>query len=94
MLAGASAALLLSLAACGGDEDDALGERADQVAENRAEAMDAAAENLSGARREGMEDQADATRRAGERAEEAIDESDVDADELSERQKAAIVNGQ
>ena len=90
----AATLMLLSLSACGGDGDDALGDRADEAAENRADAMDAAAGNMSGPAREEMEANAEATRDAGEKAEDRIDDSDVDADDLSEGQKAAIANGQ
>jgi predicted small lipoprotein YifL len=87
-------AAALSLAACGGSGDDKLGDDAADAAEARADNLEAAAGNATGAVAENLEDQADAVERNGERAEEAIDDSDVDAGELSEGQRNAIVNGQ
>lgn len=70
-LVGAAA---LALAACGGRGDDAAGENVQENLENAAEAIEAnAGEN------EVLENQADALREQGEEAEEAIDESDVNA---------------
>lgn len=79
-----AAALALPLAACGGDGDDALAERAEQAGEQQAEA----------ARANGMtEAAADQLEEAGEERAEQIDDSDVDADALSAEQKAALVTG-
>jgi hypothetical protein len=94
MIIAALAASTFGLVACGGSGDDALGEQAQEAAENKADTLDAAAENASGAQEDALEDQADATREAGEEKEEAIDDSDVNADELSDGQKEAMVNGQ
>jgi hypothetical protein len=94
ILTAAFAAFTLSLAACGGDGDDALGDRAEEAAENKADTLDAAAANASGAQEDALQDQAEQVRDAGDAKEEAIDDSDVDTDELSEGQKNAIVNGQ
>ena len=66
------AAAAFSLSACGGDGDDALGDKAEDA----------------------LEDQADAVEDAGEAREEAIDDSDVDTDGLSNAQKEGMVNGQ
>jgi hypothetical protein len=41
-----------------------------------------------------MEANADAVRAGGEAKEEAIDDADVDADDMSNAQKGAIINGQ
>lgn len=90
----AFAAATLSLAACGGDGDDALGDKAEEVAENKADALDEMADNASGAQEDALEDQADAVRDAGDAKEEAIDNTDVDTDELTSGQKEAMVNGQ
>lgn len=85
---------LLLLAACGGKGDDKLGEQAQEAMENRADAMDAAADNMSGPAADAMEANAEATRDAGEAREEAIDDSDVNADALSAGEKNAVINGQ
>ena len=77
IIAATFAALTLSLAACGGDGDDALGDRAEESAENKADALDEMADNASGAQEDALEAQADATREAGEQKEEAIDDADV-----------------
>ncbi|HEX8414045.1 MAG TPA: hypothetical protein VF637_09195 [Sphingomicrobium sp.] len=87
-------AAAMSLAACGGSGDDKLGDEAADAAEARADNLESAAENASGDQADNLEDQADATERNGERTEEAIDDSDVDAGELSEGQRNALVNGQ
>jgi hypothetical protein len=73
------------LAACGGKGDDKLGDQAASAAENKADALEATADNL--------EDQAEAIRDNGEEREEAIDDADVNADALTNGQKAAVVNG-
>ena len=54
----------------------------------------APAHRLDAAQEEALEDQADAVEDAGEAREEAIDDSDVDTDELSNAQKEGMVNGQ
>ena len=90
----ALAAAAFSLSACGGDGDDALGDQAEEAAENKADALDEAADNASGAQEDALEAQADAVRDAGDAKEEAIDDTDVDTDELTNAQKEAMVNGQ
>lgn len=72
------------LAACGGDGDDALGDRAEEQADGQADAMRA-----NGA----SEAAADAVEDRGDAIEEAIDDSDVDVDELTPEQQNAMVNG-
>jgi hypothetical protein len=72
------------LAACGGNGDDALAERAEEQGEAQAEA--AAANGANEAVVDQIEDNAE------DRA-DAIDDSDVDASQLSDAQKNAIVNG-
>jgi hypothetical protein len=93
ILTAAFAAATLSLAACGGDGDDALGDRAEEAAENKADVLDEAAANASGDQEDALEAEAEATREAGDAKEEAIDDSDIDTDELSEQQKENMVNG-
>lgn len=88
------AAALFALSACGGKGDDKLGDQAAQAADNRADAMDATADNMSGTQRDVMEANADATRAAGEAREEAIDDADVNADAMTNGQKAVVINGQ
>jgi hypothetical protein len=71
----------LALAACGGKGDDTLGENVQENMENAADALDAAAANS--AEGAALQNQADALRNAGENAEEAIDEADVNAQNVN-----------
>lgn len=90
-----AAASALALTACGGDGDDALGDRVEDKYENKAEALDDMADNATtDAQEQSLENQADQMEAMGDRKEEAIDNTDVDADDLSEAQKNAIVNSQ
>jgi hypothetical protein len=73
----------LALAACGGQGDDALGENVQENMENAAEGLDADAANATGAEAANLSNQADALRDAGENAEEAIDEADVNANNVN-----------
>ena len=73
----------LALAACGGNGDDALGENVQENYENAAENLDAAAANTSGAEAANLANQADALREEGENKEEAIDEADVNAQDVN-----------
>ena len=75
----------LSLAACGGKGDDKLGDQVEQAADNNAAALEATADNL--------EDRAEAIRDNGEERSEAIDDADVNADAMTNAQKAAVING-
>jgi hypothetical protein len=79
-LKAALAAGLLSLAACGGQGDDSLGDNVADNAEAVAENIEAATENSGNeAVEEAGEDKAEAVRDAGEAKEEAIDDADVNA---------------
>ena len=76
----ALAAGLFSLAACGGQGDDSLGENVQENAEAQADNVEAMAENASNESQEdALESNASAIREKGEEAEEAIDDSDVNA---------------
>ena len=83
-LAAVASAAVLALAACGGKGDDKLGEQAQEAMENRA---DNALANGSIS-----EKQADQMKDAANEKEERIDDSDVNADALSNDQKNAIIN--
>ena len=78
-----AAALTLALAACGGNGDDALGDRAADHADNQADALEA----------NGMDDLADNVEEMGERREDAIDDADVNAAAMTPAQQNALVNG-
>lgn len=94
VFAPALAAALLMVSACGGQGDDALGDEAADAGEAQAENLEAMADNATGATAGSLENQADAAEERGEAREEAIDESDVDASELSAEQRNSLVNGE
>ncbi len=73
----------LALTACGGKGDDALAENVQENYENAAENLDAAAANTSGAEAANLANQADALREEGNNKEEAIDEADVNAQDVN-----------
>ena len=85
VLTAALALTALSLTACGGKGDDKLGSQVEAAADNRADAMEATADNLH--------DQAAAVRDKADDQSDAIDDADVNADAMSNDQKAALVNG-
>lgn len=71
-------AAALSLSACGGQGDDALGDNVADAADAQAANLEAAAENTSNeAQSDALETRADAVAEAGEAKEEAIDDADV-----------------
>lgn len=90
-----AAASALALSACGGDGDDALGQQAEENMENKAENLEAMADNATtDAQEQALEAQAEAVEDMGDKKEEAIDNTDVDADELSESQKNAMTKAE
>ena len=94
MLTIAACTCFIALSACGGNGDDALGEKAEEAGEAKADNLEAAADNAATpAQAEALESQADAAEEAGEKREEAIDDADVNAQSMSNAQKEAVVNG-
>ena len=75
---------LLVLSACGGKGDDKLGDNVAEAYDNKADALEAQADNL--------EAQAENLRDEGDRKEEAIDDSDVNADQMNAAEKARVAN--
>ena len=84
----------IGLAACGGQGDDTLGDNAADAAEERADNIDAMADNASGPEADTLDALAVSEESRGERLEEAVDESDVNAAGLSPDQVNRVVNGQ
>ena len=82
-----------ALAACGGQGDDTMGDNVADAYENKADSMDAMADNAAtDATAESMGEQADALRDVGEAKEEAIDEADVNAQGMSPAQQNQVAN--
>lgn len=76
----AAGAAFLALAACGeGKGDDRAAEQVENAFDARAQQLENAAENASGAAEEQLEDQAEIYRRTGEAAAEAVDDVDLNA---------------
>jgi predicted small secreted protein len=73
----------LPLAACGGNGDDKLAGQVKDAADNRADQMEAAADNLK--------EQAEQTRKVGEKRADAIDAADVNAQAMTPEHKAEII---
>lgn len=67
----------MALAACGGQNDDTVGDAVEDQYENAADQVDNMADNATGAEAEALEDQADALREEGEAKEDAIDDADI-----------------
>jgi hypothetical protein len=90
-----AAALALPLAGCGGDGDDALGDRAEANYDAAADNLEALADNAATpGDAAALEQQADNLEAVGDQKSDAIDDSDVDADELTEGQKNAMTTVQ
>jgi hypothetical protein len=70
-------ATFFALVSCGGKGDDKAAENVEQAFENKADALDNAAQNATGAAEERLEDEAEIYRRTGEAAAEAIDDVDL-----------------
>ena len=81
-----------ALAACGGQGDDKMGENVQEAYENQADSLDAMADNTTGTAEDSLEAQADALREEGERKEEAIDDSDVNADAMNSATQSNVAN--
>lgn len=79
-LVGAAA---LAVAACGGTGDDTLGENVQENMEAAGDALDDMADNAAGNEAATLENQAAALREAGENAEDAIDDADVNAQQVN-----------
>ena len=77
-LKAALGASLISLAACGGQGDDALGDNIADNADAVADVMEDQADNMSNeVAADALEDNAQAIREEGEAKEDAIDDADV-----------------
>lgn len=87
-------AAALTLAACGGNGDDALGDNAAAAGEAKADNLEAMADNRSGAQADALEAQADIAEEVGEAKEEAIDDADINAEAMTPAQKEAMTNAQ
>jgi hypothetical protein len=77
----------LALAACGGQGDDSLGENVQENMESQADNLDAlAADAANQAEAEALGNQAEQLRDEGERAEERVDDADVNAADPAEEE--------
>lgn len=88
LLAGVSAALLLG--ACGSNADDKAAENISEMTENKADALEAQADNATGATADALEAKADQVEEAGE---DAADRADDNDDPRVENQVANQING-
>lgn len=73
-----AAAAFASLAACGGQGDDATGDIVAKDADAAADTMEQQADTTGGIAGDVVEGRADAVREAGQNAEEAIDDADIE----------------
>jgi hypothetical protein len=86
-------ALIAGLAACSSGKDK-IAERVEENADNRAQAMEQASQSMTNAlAANAAQQQANIVRSAGEERAEAIRNSDLDADVLTDSQKNALVAG-
>ena len=85
-----TAASLTLLAACGGGADDKAAENISEMTENKADALEAQADNATGATADALEAKADQVEEAGEDAAEKADDND---DSRVENQVANQING-
>ena len=88
----AAVSAFLALAACGGSGDDTMGDNVADAAEAQAENMEAMADNMSGPAADMMEQKAENVAEEGARKEEAIDDADVDASEMTPAQQNMVAN--
>lgn len=89
----AAITLLLSLAACSGRDE--IADKVEDRADARAEALENAGDTMENALQQNVTaQQAETMRQAGEERADAIRESDLDAEKLSDEQKNALVNAQ
>jgi hypothetical protein len=86
--------VLLAMASCGSAGDD-VADKVEQKADNRADAIEQASEDLAnGQQRLDAREQAELVREAGEERADAIREAQPDADRLTAGQKNAIIDAQ
>jgi uncharacterized protein YbjQ (UPF0145 family) len=90
-----AALILIALSACGnGGDKDQIADRIEKNADNRADSMEQASEAMTNALQQNVtEQQADMVRQAGEERADAIRNSQLDADQLSEQQKKELIRG-
>ena len=87
------AAASLALGACGGGSDK-LADQTRETAENKADKLDAAADNATGTDEAGLESTAEATRANGEAKADIVENSNLDADAMTNAQKAEITKAE
>lgn len=79
---------------CACSEKNKIAENVEQRADNRAEALEAAADSMENALQQNIVDQqAETVRQAGEERAEAIRDSQLDPEDLSPEQRNALVEG-
>jgi hypothetical protein len=84
---------LAALAGC--SEKNDVADKVEARAENRAEAMEEAAESMTNALQQNIvEQQADLVRQAGEERAEAIRGSELNPDQLTPEQRNALIKGE